>query len=255
MKIVVIGGSGRIGRRLVRALRREDCRVVAASPSSGVDAITGMGLADALGGADVVVDVSNSPAIEGALRFFQTSSHNRLTAGRAAGVRHPVVLSGGGADRLAPVAYFRAKKLQEDLVRASGTPFSIVRSTQFFEFVSDVVQEGTARDIPISPAWVQPLAADDLAQALADTVFTAALGGTSEIAGPQRLRLSDVASEIATAYEDGRRVVADVHARYFGAELGERSLLPGPDACIARSTFDEWLRANLQPDWASTEQR
>lgn len=249
MKIVVIGGSGRIGERLVRNLRQEDCRVFEASPSYGVDAVTGQGLAEALAEAEIVVDVSNSPSLEGpaALRFFETAGRNLAAAGRAAGVRHHIALSIVGVDRLLAGEYFRAKQLQEDIVRASGIPFTILRSTQFFEFISDVVQEGTARDIPISPALAQPIAGEDVADMLADAVFSDPFNAAVEIAGPEQFRLDQIATEIATAHEDGRRVVADVHARYFGAELEERSLLPGPDARIAAQRFDDWLRDSLQP--------
>jgi uncharacterized protein YbjT (DUF2867 family) len=249
MKIVVIGGSGRIGRKLVENLRQQDCRVLAASPTFGVDTVTGIGLAEALTDAEIVVDVSNSPSLDGpdALRFFETSGRNLLAAGRAAGVRHHITLSIVGVDRLLTIDYFRAKKLQEDLIKASGIPFTIVRSTQFFEFISDVVQDGTASEIAISPALVQPIAGDDIAEALADAVFSQALDAMLDVAGPEQFRLDAVATEIATAHEDGRRIVADIHARYFGAELAERSLLPGPDARIGSRTFDDWLRDSLRP--------
>lgn len=253
MKIVVIGGSGRIGEKLVRNLRQEDCRVFEASPTYGVDTVTGVGLAEALDDAEIVVDVSNSPSLEGpaALRFFETSGRNLLAAGRAAGVRHHIALSIVGIDGLLAIDYFRAKKIQEDLIKTSGIPFTILRSTQFFEFISGVVQEGSAREIPISPALVQPIAGEDVADTLADAVFSAPFNATLEVAGPEQFRLDQVATEIATAHEDGRRVVADVHARYFGAELGERSLLPGPGARIAPLRFDDWLRDSLRPSWAA----
>lgn len=254
MKIVVIGGSGRIGEKLVRTLRQEDCRVFAASPTFGVDTVTGVGLAQALADAEVVVDVSNSPSLDGAsaLRFFETSGRNLLSAGRAAGVGHHIALSIVGIDGLLSIDYFRAKKIQEDLIRASGIPFTIVRSTQFFEFISDVVQEGTAGEIAISPALVQPIAGEDVADTLADAAFGNAFNATVEVAGPELFRLDEVAAEIATAHEDGRRIVADVHARYFGAALEERSLLPGSDARIASRKFDDWLRDSLQPNWSWT---
>jgi len=252
MKIVVIGGTGRIGEKLVRNLRQEDCRVFEASPTCGVDTVTGIGLAEALAEAEIVVDVSNSHSLEGpdAIRFFETSGHNLLAAGRAAGVRHHIALSIVGLDRLPPTGYFRAKRIQEELVRASGIPFTIVRSTQFFEFIRDVVQDGTARDIPISPALVQPIAGEDIADTLADAVFSDPFNTMLEVAGPEQFRLCDVATEIATAFEDGRRVVPDIHAPYFGTELDERTLLPGPDAHIGSLRFDDWLRDSLQPKWA-----
>lgn len=254
MKVVVLGASGRIGRKLVGMLRRNGWDVVEASPTFGIDSVTGVGLAEALEGAGAVVDVSNSPSLEGAdaLQFFETSGRNLLAAGRAAGVQHHVALSVVGVDRLAS-GYFRAKHLQEQLIRASGLPFTILRSTQFFEFIRDVVQEGTAREITISPALVQPAAAEDVAGALTAALSSAPVNAVQEIAGAERLRLNEVAVEIATAYEDGRRIIADVHARYFGAELGERSLLPGPDALIAPRGLDDWLRDSLQPAWATTQ--
>jgi len=253
MKIVVVGSTGRIGRKLVRALRQEDHRVFEASPTHGVDAVTGDGLAQAMTDAEIVVDVSNSPSLDGpaALRFFEAASRNLLSAGRAVEVRHHIVLSIVGVDRLIANDYFRAKKMQEDLLKASGLPFAILRSTQFFEFISDVVQEGTARDIAISTALAQPVAAQDVANMLADLVFGIPLNGVIEFAGPEQFRLDEVATEIATMHEDGRRIVADPHARYFGAELEERSLLPGPDARIAPRRFNDWLRDSLSPDWSS----
>ncbi|MBC9032896.1 NAD(P)H-binding protein [Sphingomonas sp. JC676] len=254
MKIVVIGGTGRIGEKLVSNLRQEDCRVFAASPTVGVDTVTEVGLAEALTDAEIVVDVSNSPSLDGAdaMRFFEISGRNLLAAGRAAGVRHHIALSIVGIDGLLSIGYFRAKKIQEDLIKASGIPFTILRSTQFFEFIRDVVQDGTAREIPISPALVQPIAGEDIADALADAVFSDAFNATLEIAGPEQFHLDYVATEIATAFEDGRHVVADVHARYFGAELTERALLPGPDARIASLRFEDWLRNSLQPKWSTS---
>lgn len=252
MKIVVVGGSGRVGSKLVDDLRQVDCRVFAASPTYGVDTVTGRGLGEALAEADVVVDVTNTPSLDGdaPLRFFEASGRNLLAAARAAGVRRHIALSIIGADGLQTSPYFRAKKIQEEMIAASGLPFTIVRSTQFFEFIRDVVQAGTAREIPISPALVQPIAVEDVADTLADAVFGDPVGGMIEVAGPEQFRMDAVATEIATAFEDIRRVVADRHARYFGAELEERSLLPGPDARIAALRFDDWLRRSLQPAWA-----
>jgi len=249
MKVAVIGSRGRIGERLVRNLRQEDLRVVEASRSTGVDSFTGAGLDAALDGAEVVIDVTNVSPDDGdaAMRFFETSSRNLLDAGRRAGVRHHVVLSIVGTDGLLASGYFRGKKLQEEMAAGSGIPFTILRSTQFFEFISSVVQAGTERDIRIAPALVQPIAGEDLADMLADAVFSDPFNGMLEVAGPERLRLDAVAVEIATAQEDPRRIVADAAAPYFGAELGERSLLPGAEARIARLTFDDWLRDSLQP--------
>jgi len=249
MKVAVIGSRGRIGERLVRNLRQEDLRVVEASRSTGVDSFTRAGLDAALDGAEVVIDVTNVSPDDGdaAMRFFETSSRNLLDAGRRAGVRHHVVLSIVGTDGLLASGYFRGKKLQEEMAAGSGIPFTILRSTQFFEFISSVVQAGTERDIRIAPALVQPIAGEDLADMLADAVFSDPFNGMLEVAGPERLRLDAVAVEIATVQEDSRRIVADAAAPYFGAELGERSLLPGAEARIARLTFDDWLRDSLQP--------
>jgi len=249
MKVAVIGSRGRIGERLVRNLRQEDLPVVEASRRTGVDSFTGAGLAQALEGAEVVIDVTNVSPDDGdaALRFFETSSRNLLEAGRRAGVRHHIVLSIVGTDGLLASGYFRGKKLQEEMAAGSGIPFTILRSTQFFEFVRDVVQTGTARDIPIAPALVQPIAGEDLADMLADAAFSDPFDGVVEVAGPEQLRLDAIAAEIATAFEDTRRIVADINAPYFGAALGERSLLPGPEARIAALRFDDWLRDSLQP--------
>lgn len=248
-KIVVVGAGGRIGEKLVANLRQEDCRVLEASPGFGVNTVTGAGLAEALTGADIVIDVSNSPILDGVapIEFFATSGRNLLSAARAAGVGHHIALSIVGVDRLLATEYFRAKMIQEDLIRASGLPYSILRSTQFFEFISDVVQEGSEREISISPALVQPISGEDVADALADTAFADPSHRVVEIAGPERFRLDEVATEIATAFEDTRQIISNVHARYFGAELQQNSLLPGPDALIAPSRFEDWLRQVLQP--------
>ncbi len=249
MKIVVIGGSGRIGEKLVYNLRQDDFRVLEASPSYGVDAVTGEGLDAALDGAQVLVDVSNSPSLEGgaALRFFEAAGRRLTATAKAAGVRHHIALSIVGTDRLQASAYFQAKKLQEDLIKAAGTPYSIVRSTQFFEFIAGVVQNGGASDVVISPALVQPISGLDVAEALADIATGPPLNGVAEVAGPERFRLTEIAAEVLTAYEDRRRVVPDREAPYFGAVLGERSLLPGAKARIAPLRFEDWLRDSLQP--------
>lgn len=249
MKVAVIGSRGRIGERLVRNLRQEDLPVVEASRRTGVDSFTGTGLAEALDGAEVVIDVTNVSPDDGdtAQRFFETSSRNLLEMGRHAGVRHHIVLSIVGTDGLLASGYFRGKKVQEEMAAASGVPFTILRSTQFFEFVRDVVQAGTARDIRIAPALVQPIAGEDLADMLADAAFSDPFNGAVEVAGPEQLRLDHVAAEIATAFEDTRRIVADFGAPYFGATLSESSLLPGPGARIATLRFEDWLRDSLQP--------
>ena len=255
MKIVVIGASGRTGVKLVEALRQNGVEVVEASPTHGVNTITGEGLAEALGGAEVVVDVSNSPSLEGAdaLRFFETSGRNLLTAGKAAGVRHHIALSIVGTDELQSSDYFRAKKIQEDLIKASGLPFSILRSTQFFEFVADLVQDGGLDSVTMAPALAQPVSRLDVADLLAALATGEPLNGTIEVAGPQRFSLCDLASEVLTAFEDPRRIIADPQAPYFGAKVTDGSLLPGPEARIGALRFEDWMRRTLQPAGRTAE--
>ena len=247
MKIVVIGGSGRIGRRVAGALAARGCDVVAACPLSGVDVFTGAGLSRVLNNANVVVDCSNSPTVESAPNFFARATHNLLAAEESAGVCHHVLLSIVGLERLLDGVYFRAKKIQEEFVGGSGIPFTILRSTEFFDFISGVVQEGGATQIPIAPALVQPIAADDVAQFLARAALDWPINTVIETAGPEQFRLDDLAAEMSTLWEDLRSVVTDHRARYFGVELGERTLLPGPDARIGPTRFDDWLRSTLQP--------
>ena len=249
MKIVVVGGSGRIGEKLVYNLRQDDYRVLEASPSFGVNTITREGLDQALVGATVVVDVTQSPSLDGpsARAFFETSGRNLLDAGKAAGVQRHIALLIVGTDRLQASGYFQAKKIQEDLIKDSGLPYSILRSTQFFEFISGVVQDGSTREVVISPARVQPIAGVDVARVLADLALSAPLNGTMEVAGPQRFRLDELATEVLTALEDPRQVMPDPDAPYFGARLNDESLLPGADARIATTRFHDWLSAGLQP--------
>lgn len=249
MKIVVIGATGRTGQKLARTLRRDDVTVLEASPTRGVNTVTGEGLDQALRDATVVVDVTNSPSLEGsaALRFFEASGRRLLAAGKAAGVQHHIALSIVGTDGLQASGYFRAKKIQEDLIKDSGIPYSILRSTQFFEFIAGVVQIGDNHDVAISPALAQPISVIDVAKALADLATGEPLNGTVEVAGPERFRLSDLASEVLTAYEDPRRIIADPQALYFGVELTDQSLLPGRDARIGALRFEDWLRQTLQP--------
>jgi uncharacterized protein YbjT (DUF2867 family) len=244
MKIVVIGGSGLIGTRLVNNLRQGGHDVVAASLDSGVNTITGEGLAKALAGAEVVVDVANSPSLEGqaALEFFEKSGRNLLAAEAAAGVRHHVALSIVGADRVADSGYLRAKLAQERLIKASNIPFTIVRSTQFFEFMSGIAKDATTgKTVRLSPALLQPIAADDVAAALADVAVAAPANGTIELAGPDRLGLDELVRRFLAAMKDARQVVADVHARYFGAELNDQSLTPGDSPRVGRTRFADWL--------------
>ena len=244
MKIVVIGGSGLIGTKLVNKLRQLGHEVVAASPTSGVNTITGEGLTEALAGAQVVVDVANSPSFEdkAVLKFFETSGRNLLAAEAAAGVGHHVALSVVGTDRLLQSGYFRAKMAQEDLIKASKVPYTILRSTQFFEFLNGIAQSGTdGQTVRLSPAFVQPVVSDDVAAALADVTLGAPVNGTVELAGPERLRLDELVRRFFSANQDARQVIADVHARYFGAELNDQSLTPGDNPRIAPTRFEDWL--------------
>ena len=246
MKIVVIGGSGLIGTKLVIRLRQKGHEVVAASPNSGVNTITGEGLAQALAGAQVVVDLANSPSFEdrAVLAFFQTSGRNLLAAEAVAGVKHHVALSVVGADRLPDSGYLRAKMAQENLIKASKIPYTIVRSTQFFEFVNAITQSGTAgQTVHLSPALLQPIGSDDVADAMADVTLGAPLNGTTEIAGPERIPLDELARRYLRATNDPRQVVADVHARYFGTELNDQSLTPGENPRLGSIRFDDWLNS------------
>jgi uncharacterized protein YbjT (DUF2867 family) len=244
MKIVVIGGSGLIGTKLVSRLRQKGHEVVAASPNSGVNTITGEGLADALAGAHVVVDVANSPSFEdrAVLEFFQTSGRNLLAAEAVAGVKHHVALSVVGSDRLPDSGYLRAKMAQESLIKASKIPYTIVRSTQFFEFVPGIAQSATVEQtVRLSPAHLQPIASDDVADAVADATLGAPVNGTIEIAGPERIPLDELARRYLRATKDPRQVVADAHARYFGAELNDQSLTPGENPHLGSIRFEDWL--------------
>jgi uncharacterized protein YbjT (DUF2867 family) len=244
MKIVVIGGTGLIGSKLVNKLREDGHDPLAASPETGVDMITGEGLAEAMEGAQVVVDVANAPAWEDAavLDFFQTSSRNLLAAEKAAGVKHHVTLSVVGTDRLPESGYLRAKLAQEEMVKAGPIPYTIVRATQFFEFIGRIADSSTDGDtVRLPPALVQPEAADDVASTLADVAVGAPLNDTVELAGPEAFRLDELARRVLEASDDRRKVTADVHARYFGAELDDRSLTPGDDARIASTRFEDWL--------------
>jgi uncharacterized protein YbjT (DUF2867 family) len=244
MKIVVIGGSGLIGTKVVGILRRRGHEALAASPASGVDTITGRGLAEALAGAQAVVDVANSPPFEekAVLAFFETSGRILLAAERAAEVRHHVALSVVGTDRLLESGYFRGKMAQEQLIKASGLPYTIIRSTQFFEFIAGIAQAGAnGSTIHVSPVWFQPVAADDVAEAIADVAVGKAAYGTVELAGPDRVRLSDLVRTFLMQKQDERAVTDDVEARYFGAVLNDRTLLPGGSPRLGSIRFEEWL--------------
>lgn len=244
MKIVVIGGTGLIGSNVVRRLRAIGHETVAASPNTGVNTLTGQGLAEALRGAQVVVDVSNSPSFEdrAVMDFFQTSGHNLLAAEAAAGVGHHVALSVVGTDRLPDSGYFRAKVAQEALIKAAGRPYTLLRATQFFEFVEGIVQAGADGDVVrLSPALIQPIAADDVAAALADLAVAAPVNGTVEVGGPERFPLDELARTFLAARADRREVIADVHARYFGSALDDRSLVAGAGARIGPTRLSDWL--------------
>jgi uncharacterized protein YbjT (DUF2867 family) len=248
MKIVVIGGSGLIGTKLVNKLRPLGHEVVAASPSSGVNTITGEGLAEALAGAQVVVDVANSPSWEdkAVLDFFETSGRNLLAAEAAAGVGHHIALSVVGTERLLASGYFRAKMAQETLIKASPVPYTIVRATQFFEFVGGIAQSATdGQTVRLSPALVQPIVSDDVAAALVQVVVGTPLNGTVELAGPERLRLDELVRQFLTAHRDARKVTTDVHALYFGIELNDQSLTPGNNPRIGPTRFEDWLSRSI----------
>ncbi|HCE7955354.1 TPA: SDR family oxidoreductase [Pseudomonas aeruginosa] len=244
MKIVIIGGTGLIGAKLARNLRERGHEVLAAAPSSGVNSITREGLAQAMDGAEVVVDVANAPSWEdnAVLEFFETSSRNLLAAEAAAGVRHHVALSIVGSERLPECGYFRAKVAQENLIKSSQVPYTILRATQFFEFVGGIAESAASgEEIHLSPALFQPIASDDVAAALADVALAPPVNGTLEVGGPEALPLDEMARRYLRATRDSRRVVADVHARYFGALLDDRSLTPASDARLGTLRFEDWL--------------
>ncbi len=246
MKIVVIGGTGLIGSKLVAILQQRGHEVIAASPASGVNTITGEGLAEVLAGASIVVDVANSPSFEdqAVLAFFQTSGRNLLAAEAAAGVAHHVALSVVGTDRLAESGYFRGKIAQEELIRASGLPYTIVHSTQFFEFLGGIAQSGSDGDVVrLSPAYVQPISSDDVAAAVADYTLGAPVNGIVEIGGPDRYRLSELVQQYLTQKSDPRKVVADPQARYFGALLGDLTLMPADGARLGQARIGDFLAA------------
>ena len=244
MKIVVIGGTGLIGSKLVEKLRQAGHEPLAASPDTGVDTYTGDGLEQALEGAEVVVDVSNAPAWDDAavLDFFQTTSRNVLAVEEATGVSHHVVLSVVGTDRLPDSGYFRAKLAQEEAVKAASVPYTILRATQFFEFIGRIADSNTEGDtVHLPPVLVQPEAADDVAAALAEVAVSAPENAIVELAGPEAFRFDELARRVLSAKNDPRRVTADVHARYFGAELDDNSLTPGDNPRIAPTRFEDWL--------------
>jgi uncharacterized protein YbjT (DUF2867 family) len=245
MKIVVIGGTGLIGSKLVARLREQGHEAVPASPNTGVDTLTGKGLAEVLDRAVVVVDVSNSPSFEAAavMDFFTTSTRNLLQYAAAAGVKHYVALSVVGTERIPDSPYLSAKNAQEALIRGGGIPYSIVHATQFFEFVNRIADEATVgTTVRLPPVFIQPMAADEVAQALATVAAGMPVNGTIDIAGPQQFRFDELIREALLARNDPRKVVVDPAAQYFGATLGERSLVPIGQARLGAITFSDWLQ-------------
>ena len=249
MKIVVIGGTGLIGSKLVKKLREQGHEAVAASPNSGVNSVTGEGLADALKGASVVVDVTNSPSWEDAavLKFFETSTRNLLATEAAARVGHHVALSVVGTDRLLDSGFFRAKLAQENLIKASKIPYTIVRATQFFEFIKPIADFSTAgNQVRLPSALFQPMAADDVASALARVATSSAVNGMVEIGGPEQFRLDELARRDLAARHDPREVITDPHAGYYGIQVSERSLVPGKGARLGETHFEDWLKQSTK---------
>ncbi|EEF57649.1 SDR family oxidoreductase [Pedosphaera parvula] len=248
MKIVIIGGTGLIGSKTVDRLRKKGHEVVAASPRSGVNTVTGEGLKEALAGAQVVVDVANSPSFEekAAMEFFNASGRNLLAAETFAGVKHHIALSVVGMERVHGYGYFLAKLAQENLIKASRIPYTIVRSTQFFEFTGAIAQSGTVgQTVTMSPAFFQPIAADDVADIMADVALGAPVNGMIEIAGPERVRLNELIERFLKATKDPRKVVTDAHALYFGLEVNDESLVPGENPRLGKMRFEDWLRHSL----------
>jgi uncharacterized protein YbjT (DUF2867 family) len=244
MKIVVIGGTGLIGSKLVAQLRQRGQQVLAASPDSGVNTLTGEGLPEALAGAQVVVDVANSPSFEDAavMNFFKTAGRNLLDAEARAGVRHHVALSVVGADRLPDSGYLRAKVAQENLIKSSGTPYTILRSTQFFEFVGRIADEASdGNAVRVPDALIQPIVSDDVVSVLAEIALGAPANATMEVGGPDRFRFEQFIGRGLSVRNDKREVAADLHARYFGTELREDSLIPGREARIGQTHFESWI--------------
>jgi uncharacterized protein YbjT (DUF2867 family) len=245
MKIVVIGGTGLIGSKTVAILRQGGHDVLAASPQSGINSLTGEGLEEALAGATTVIDLANSPSFEdkAVLEFFETAGRNLAAAEREAGVRHHVALSIVGTDRTPDNGYFRAKVAQEKLIEASGIPYTIIRSTQFLEFLSGIVASSTDRNkVRLSPGLFQPIAADDVAAIVADVALAAPRDGIVEIAGPERAPFNEIVARYLRAVGDSREVVRDPEARYFGGRVEEHSLVPLGEARLGRIGLDEWLR-------------
>lgn len=244
MKVVVIGGTGLIGSKLVGKLNAHGHEAVAAAPNTGVNTLTGEGLAEVLEGASVVVDVSNSPSFadEAVMEFFRTSTTNLLKAEAEAGVTHHVALSVVGTERLRASGYFRAKQVQEDLIKESGIPYSIVHATQFFEFMKGIADMSTEGDmVRLAPVKIQPMYSDDVAAAVGRTAVGTPVNGVVEVAGPDVFQLDELIRKGLAAKGDPRTVVTDPHAPYSGAEVQENTLVPGPGAQIAETRFADWL--------------
>jgi uncharacterized protein YbjT (DUF2867 family) len=244
MNIVVIGGTGLIGSKLVTLLRQRGQDVLPASPDSGVNTLTGEGLPQALAGAEVVVDVANSPSFEdtAVMNFFKTAGRNLLAAETVAGVRHHIALSIVGADRLPDSGYLRAKMAQEALIKSSGIPYTILRSTQFFEFGKSIADAATAGNtVRVPDALIQPIVSDDVVSVLAEIALGQPVNGTLEVGGPERFRFEAFIDRVLSAKNDKRNVVADLHARYFGTELAEESLVPIGKARLGQTRFDAWI--------------
>jgi len=244
MKIVVIGGSGLIGSKVVANLRQLGHEVVAASPSKGINVLTGEGLAEALAGADVVVDLANSPSFEDqpVMDFFQTAGHNLLAAENAAGVRHHIALSVVGTDRLQASGYFRAKLVQENLIKADRIAYTIIRATQFFEFIGAIAQGATNGNVArLSSAMMQPIFSDDVAAAVTKIALSEPLNGTVELAGPEPIRMNELVRQYLAAHNDHREIVIDDKAGYFGTPVDDHSLMPGADPLRGSIRFADWL--------------
>lgn len=244
MKIVVIGGTGLIGSKLIKKLKEKGHQAIAASPSTGVNTLTGEGLENALKGANVVVDVSNSPSFEdkAVLQFFQTSTRNLLKAEKDAGINYHVALSVVGTDLLLDSGYFRAKLVQENLIKASSIPYTIVRATQFFEFVSSIVQSSiNGKIVHVPNAFIQPMASDDVVEALLQVVLEKPKNSTIDVAGPERFQFSDIVQTYLKATNNSSQIVADAEGRYYGSKLNDNALVPQKKAQLGKITFERWL--------------
>lgn len=249
MKIVIIGGTGLIGTKTTERLRKQGHEVIAAAPNTGVNTITGEGLKEALAGAEVVIDLANSPSFEdkAAMEFFEMSGRNLLAADKVAGVKHHIALSVVGTERLQDAGYFRAKLAQEKLIKASGIPYTIVHSTQFMEFLPAIAKSGAVGEaVHLSPAFVQPIASDDVADAMANVALAAPINGTIEISGPERVRMSELVARYLKASGDPRKVVTDPEALYFGARLNDNSLVSDNDPRLGHISFEQWFATSAR---------